>query len=323
MASDPARWLQIKHFRLIHAIMEQGQLAIAAKQLSLTQPAASRMLAEIEKIVGAPVFERHPKGMMPTPLGAVLARRAGDLLFGHDETLREIESFKAGRTGSVRVGAVTGGAVAFVVPAIQSLKAEAFGADIHVDVAPSDALMQGLVAGDYDFVLSRIPPGFDVRQFDLYRGRVEEILFLVRARHPLANREQVALADLAGFNWVIQAAGTPLRQAVEEAFLARGLPIPAEIVNTTSLLVMIAYLASSDSISPIAREVAELLGAAPSGANIVRLRMRESIVIAPYHLVVRRNHSVSPVAQRLMDLVRTRLSDFNVTEQPPTLWPQR
>lgn len=314
MTHDPARWLQIKHFRLIHAVVEHGQLAIAAKLLSLTQPAASRMLAEVEKLVGAPVFERHPKGMSPTPIGAVLARRAGDLLFGHEETLREIETFKAGRTGTVRVGAVTGGAVAFVVPAIQALKAEAAGADIHVDVAHSEALMQGLMAGDYDFVLSRIPAGYDARQYELHRGRVEEILFLVRANHPLVRHDQVALADLAGFNWVIQASGTPLRQAVEEAFLARGIPVPSEIVNTTSLLVTMAYLTSSDSVSPISREVAELLGASTPGASILPLKVRESIVISPYHLVSRRQHSNSPVAQRLMDLVRQRLSDFNTPD---------
>ena len=48
--------LQLKDFRLIQAISETGQLALAAERLAMTQPAASRMLAGIERAVGTPLF---------------------------------------------------------------------------------------------------------------------------------------------------------------------------------------------------------------------------------------------------------------------------
>ncbi len=306
--------LQIRHFRLIQAITETGQLSIAAERLSITQPAASRTLRETELLIGMPLFERHPKGMLPTPIGTVLARHATGLLHSLEETAREVRAFGAGRTGTARVGSVTGGAVAFVVPAIQALKKGIVGADIHVDIAPSDALMAGLSNGDYDFVLSRVPPGFDARHFEILRGRIEDIEFLVRPGHPLVDKTGLTLADLAGYDWVIQAPGTPLRQAVEEAFLTRGITFPTEIVNSTSLLVTIAYLWSSDAIAPVSLEVAELLGTSDTGGRLRAFKVRESIIVSPYHLIQRKNQVISPLAQRLRDLVLKALSEFNRPE---------
>jgi DNA-binding transcriptional LysR family regulator len=303
-----ANRLQLRDFRLIQAIRETGQLALAAERLAMTQPAASRMLAGIERMIGTPVFIRHPKGMTPTPVGEILARNADGLLNGLDQTLREVEAVGAGRAGTARVGSVTGGAVAFVVPAIQRLKKTAAGADIHVDVAPSDALIDGLVRGEYDFVLSRIPAGTDARQFTIRRGRVELIRFLVRDGHPLAGRGQITLGDLGGYEWVIQAPHTPMRQAVEEAFVFQGIALPNEIVNTTSLLVMIAYLASTDAIAPITREVADLLAPEVAGSGLVALDPEEPIIINPYHLISRRNQLMSPLAMQLRELVFAGLS---------------
>ena len=301
--------LQLKDFRLIQAISETGQLALAAERLAMTQPAASRMLAGIERALGTPLFLRHPKGMTPTPVGEILTRNAVALVNGMDRTLREVHAAGLGLAGTARVGAVTGGAVAFVVPAIRELKKAAAGADIHVDVASSDMLMDGLVRGEYDFVLSRIPAGTDARQFTIRRGRVEVIRFLVRSGHPLAGRTKLGLGELEGCEWVIQAAHTPMRQAVEEAFIAENVPLPGEIVNTTSLLVMIAYLASSDAIAPASREVTELMGKRGIGSGLAALDLAEPIIVSPYHLISRRNHMLSPLAIRLRELVFRKLSD--------------
>ncbi|GAB4347157.1 MAG: LysR family transcriptional regulator [Oricola sp.] len=298
-----ANRLQLKDFRLIQAIAETGQLALAAERLAMTQPAASRMLASMERQIGAPLFVRHPKGMTPTTVGEILARNADSLLRGVEQAFLEADAALAGRAGTVRVGSVTGGAVAFVVPAIRQLKKTAPGADIHVDVAPSDELIAGLVRGDYDFVLSRIPPGTDARQFAVRRGRVEVIRFLVRRGHPITARGTLKPQDLAGWEWVIQAPHTPMRQAVEETFITHGIPLPDEVVNTTSLLVMISYLAATDAIAPITREVADLLAPGDADGRFTALHLEDPIIINPYHLVALKGRAMSPLAAELRDRV--------------------
>jgi DNA-binding transcriptional LysR family regulator len=274
----------------------------------MTQPAASRLLAAIEKTLGTPVFVRHPKGMTPTPVGETLARHAVGLLNGIERTVREVDRVRSGFAGTARIGSVTGGAVAFVVPAIQELKKTASNTDIHVDVAPSDVLIEGLLNGDYDFVLSRIPAGTDARQFNIRRGRVEVLRFVVRKGHPLTGRGRIGMHDLAGFEWVIQAPPTPMRQAIEDAFVSSGVPLPGEIVNTTSLLVMISYLDATDAIAPLTQEVAELFDPDSHGSRFTALDVENPVIITPYHLIHRRDQVLSPLAERLRDLVADAIS---------------
>ena len=292
-----------KHFSLIRAVADYGQLSLAAQSLAMTQPAASRMLADIERQIGAPVFVRTPKGMEPTAIGCALARRAQNLLEEIREAAREVEAIRRGMTGTVRVGAVTGGAVGFVVPAIQALKAETETVDIHVDVAASGSLIADLLAGQLDFVLGRIPAGIDARQFSVTGMLSEEVDLLVHQSHPLANAENLTMSDLVHFPWVMQAPGAPMRQALENVFIAQGAPFPSNIVNTTSLLVMIAMLAASNAIAPMSRELSELLCRHVTGTGVTRLDVRQEISVAPYHLITLSGKRMSPIATRMRDLV--------------------
>ena len=312
MLDTPTNRLLPKHFSLIRAIAEYGQLSLAANSLAITQPAASRMLADIERHVGAPVFVRTPKGMEPTAVGSALARRARNLLEEINEAAREVDAIKRGLTGTVRVGAVTGGAVGFIVPAIQTLKAEAETADIHVDVASSGMLIADLLAGQLDFALGRIPAGIDARQFDILDARVEEVDLLVHQSHPLANASNLSVGNLVHFAWVMQAPGAPVRQAVESVFIENSAPIPSNIVNTTSLLVMIAMLASSNAIAPMSREVSDLLCRHTTGTGLCRLDVRTPIIVSPYHLLTVKGKRMTPVAARLRDLVMREFHDREI-----------
>lgn len=294
--------LQVRHYRLIHAITATGQLSLAAERLAITQPAASRNLSEIEDIVGHALFDRHPKGMTPTPIGEVLARHAGVVLDDLDEANREVEAFRAGKSGSVRIGAVTSGGVSMVVPAVQSLGEDLKHTEVHIDIGSSIDLVSRLMRGEYDFAVCRIPPGFDARDFDVRPGRVELVEFLVRSGHPLAGADRRPLSDLAGFPWVVQGRGTPMREAVEGAFEGAGVPPPSEIINTTSLLVMIAYLQSSDAISPVSQELADLVRSTNAG-GMETVILTQSIIIAPFLVIRRINRPLSPMARRLFDLV--------------------
>ncbi|MHA6264871.1 LysR family transcriptional regulator [Arenibacterium sp. CAU 1754] len=299
--------LQPRHLRLIHAIATHGQLSHAANILGMTQPSASRSLAEIERLAGAPLFERHPKGMTPTHVGEILVRHAGVILGDLEAISDELAAVRSGRAGTVRVGAVTGAAVGFVVPAIQDLKRETENPDIRVDVAPSTNLMDGLLGGKYDFVLSRLPEGIDPRLLDIQYSRAEHLDILARKDHPLSGLRHLDLRQLSGFPWIMQAPGMPIRSAVELAHVAIGLTQPRDVIDSASLLVMMAYLRTSDAISPVAREVSELI--CTSGGEGCRvLDLKSPITMPPYHLIRQSGRPLSPVTQRLFDLVVERLA---------------
>jgi DNA-binding transcriptional LysR family regulator len=307
MSAAIAQRLTIKQLRLIVAIVHTRSLSLAAQSLAVTQPSASRGLAEIERICGGAIFERHPRGMTSTPLGELLARRARNVLEELDEAAVEMARFRSGLGGIVRIGAVTGGALGYVVPVVRQLKHEAPEVELHVNVAASQELVRDLTSLRLDFALARIPPNVDAAMFDIVRAAGEAVAVMVRAEHRAAALAQVEIVELLGFDWVMQRSGAPIRAAIENALIDRGARLPVRVTSTSSLLVTIALLASSDAVAPVSHEVADLLTGGTLGPGMVALPLRERIVVDPYSLLSLRGRRLSPAARRVLDLVRTTL----------------
>lgn len=304
--------LKPAQLRLIVEIAEHRQLQMAADAVAMTQPAASRMLAEIERMAGATLFIRRPRGMDPTEAGQVVIRRARAILREMRSMTAEVQALAEGSGGTVRVGAVTGPAVGLLVPAIHMLKARSPEAMVTVDVAPSRELLRQLAAGETDFVLGRMLPEFDSRQFDVQPMRDEKLALLVRRGHPLTRAAAVTLTELADCEWIMQERGAPIREATLEAFANIGLSEPRNIVNSPSLLFMIAYLSRTDAVAAMSEEVAQLLTDAPVSADMIVLPLPREIRVSPYYLLSLKRRPLSPVAIRLRDLV---------IQQAATHWP--
>ncbi|MDU8941819.1 LysR family transcriptional regulator [Ovoidimarina sediminis] len=298
--------LNLRHLRLIHGIGETGQISLAAERMGISQPAASRSLSDIERLIGAPLFERRVRGMVPTRIGELFLHHLDTIVGELVGTIESLDAFQKGRAGGVRIGSVTGPAIGSVVPAVQALQREAPMAEISIDVAPSRELVNGLIRGDYDIVLGRIPPETDPRQFDIRRGRTEEVRLVVRAGHPLLDRGPVGLSALREFVWVTQGTGSPIRSTVEKAFLMASLPPPARVLVTASLVVTASYIRNSDAIASVTAEVSDLIVSA-TGSPLLELPLAESIVLDPYHLLAAKNRGLTPIGLRMQELLAEHL----------------
>ncbi|RDL45112.1 LysR family transcriptional regulator [Marinomonas piezotolerans] len=303
-----SKHLKLTQLRLIAIIAEYGQLSIAADELAITQPAASRMLSEIESVLGTKLFTRHAKGMEPTLVGQAICRRAHNLVVELRDLSREVEELKQGNGGSTAIGAVTGAAVGFVIPAIQQLRAIAPRAEIDINVDTSEVLVRDLIAGNNDFVVSRLPSHYNSADFEILPARTETVKLVVRQGHPLDGAEHVTLRDLSKFEWVMQSHRAPIREAVEEAFVSEKAQIPSAITNSTSLLALISILVSSNSVAPLASEVADLLMSEAVGTKLVTLKIQRRIELSPYFLLKLRGRHLSPLAHQLERLIQVELA---------------
>ncbi|MFV0385722.1 LysR family transcriptional regulator [Paracoccus sp. (in: a-proteobacteria)] len=302
------RSLRPVQLRLVSAIALHGKLGLAADACSMTVPAASRMLADMETQLGTALFTRNPKGMVATPAGHVLVRHARKLAHDIDQMAKDFVAYLDGRGGSVRIGAVTGAALAAVIPAILQMKQDAPLVDVTLDVSSSSRLMWGLDRGEYDFTLSRLGPDDYSRDFDIFPAQDEAVLLMVRKDHPLACARQVSLAQLAGFTWTMQDRGAPIRHALEIAFHEEGADLPTNLIKTASVVAIMALLRDSDIIAVVTQEVADLLLSPPYSADLVLLPTTRSITIEPYHILRPRDRVLSAAAERLLALVRAKLT---------------
>ena len=96
--------MKLQHFRDLVAIAEHGSLRAAARYLGTAQPTLTRSLSELERELGAPLFERRSKGMFATPLGQAFVRRAIAILNDVRRAKDEFEQLRGNAVGSVAVG---------------------------------------------------------------------------------------------------------------------------------------------------------------------------------------------------------------------------
>jgi len=114
------RGLKLSHLRILAALGDAGQLTGAAAAIGVSQPAASRLVAEIEQIIGHPVHERTGRGIGLTAIGRALALRASRVRMELDDAARDLVEIATGGVGHVRIGAVTGPALDRVLPALNA-----------------------------------------------------------------------------------------------------------------------------------------------------------------------------------------------------------
>ena len=96
--------MKLQNLRDVVAIAEQGSLRGAARRLGTVQPTLTRSLSELERELGAPLFERCSKGMMVTPLGQAFVRRATAILNDVRRAQEEFEQLRGNAVGLVTIG---------------------------------------------------------------------------------------------------------------------------------------------------------------------------------------------------------------------------
>jgi DNA-binding transcriptional LysR family regulator len=264
--------IRIPHLKLIVALDDYGQISAAASVMNMSQPAASRMLSEIETILEL--------------------REAG----------REIRDLRSGTGGSVSIGAVTAPAAQIIIPAIRAVRTLFPRIHINLQVETSTELAKDLLASRLDFMLARIPDDMNPRQFEAREIGIERACLVVRHGHPLLQKPSVTLAELSDMEWVMQPPGSLLNRTVERLFLAASVPLPDRIVSTSSLLMTMLMVQASDAIAPMAADVASPFFAAGKQA-LAALPIGRDITVQPYSLITLRGRQLSPAAQTVCQAV--------------------
>ncbi|MBY3186455.1 LysR family transcriptional regulator [Rhizobium laguerreae] len=296
--------LKLNHLRMIVAIEDSGQISAAAEVLNISQPAASRMLSEMESITKTSLYERVARGVVLTTFGAALARRARKILLELREASREIGELKSGKGGSVFIGAVTAPAMSLVVPAINKVRKAYPGIEINIQVETSNVLARELLAARHDFIIGRIPDDLNPRLFEVTEIGIERACLIVRSSHPLMKQKTSSLSEVRDYDWVFQPPGTLLRRTIEDVFLSRGVALPENIVNTSSLLLTCAIVCETDAIAPVAVDVAQFLASQGSNASDVRmLPIDFDINVKPYSMITAKERALPPSARLLYDII--------------------
>lgn len=237
---------QLKAFT---AIVATGSLGRAADLMNLTQPALSRTVRRLEARVGAPLFERHSKGMSLTDIGRALLPHA--TLLGREAEIarEEIDAVRGLARGTIRVGAV--GSIACLVLPLAIGRVLKKWPDLRVQVLEGvwDRLAEGLVKHEIDLALAvTLPSSEDIVAIEDCRW--EDTSCVVAAKgHPLRKKRRLTLADTSQERWAILPKGTGPFEQMQKVFTTNGLEMPNIVVETRSVTVLKSLVARSGFLS--------------------------------------------------------------------------
>lgn len=286
---------------LVH-LDEERRLARAAEVVGLTQPAASKLLRQIETTLDVKLFERHARGLVPTCYGEILIRHArvalSELRLAHEE----VAELRAGRSGKAAVGTITEPGTSLVPIAIARVKERYPDTLVRVEIDPSRPLVRRLLEGHLDLVVARL------LDTDTADGLVYEPLaadephaVIASARHPLVGRRDVGLEELIEQPWILPPPGSLVREKLAAMFLQEGLPQPSNVVEASSFPVITTLLVQSNMV--VALPESAVRSYCDTGTLTVLVR-NLPLGLGGFGLITRRNCQLSPAAGLMLGTLR-------------------
>lgn len=310
--------LKARQLALLVALADHGSLRRAAAEVAVSQPAATKLLHDLEDTLGVPLFDRHSWGMEPTLFGDTMIRCARGVLTDLAEARDELAALASGAGGKLRVGVVTGAVPRLLVPALNAVRSRAPGLKTYVLVNANEVLAAGLRQGTLDLAIGALPAREDAAELASEPLADEPLCVVGGPAHGLPRAKSALAAALAAATWVLPPAGNPLRGTVEAFFAAAGKRLPADLIETVSIVATLALLQQPRTLSALPVDLARHYGA--------RGMLRPLDIALPpgggsYALLTRANRRLSPAAQAFVEAVRAIARDGESKVTPPPRQP--
>lgn len=220
---------QINAFR---QVMRLGSVTAAARALSVSQPAVSRLIADLESNLGFPLFERRAGKVIPTPDARALASEVERMFYGMDRLERFAHDMRGLRQGHLSVATLPMVSFRILPRTLTGFLDRHAGLRVNHNVHNSPRVVDLVAAGQADIGIAQVSPGrSDVRRLLSWRT---ECVVVLPAGHSLGARDLLTPVDLAGVPMVALSQQTVTADYVTERFAAAGVALSIAVESQPS-----------------------------------------------------------------------------------------
>jgi DNA-binding transcriptional LysR family regulator len=294
------RRLKLRDLHTFLTVVQRGSMAKAASDLALTQPAVSKAVADIEHTLGVRLFDRNPQGVLTTPYGEALLKRAVGLFDDLHQTVQELEFLADPTVGELRIGCSETMMAGLVPAAIDRLRRRYPRICFEVTQLVTDSSFRALRDRAVELIVVRMSPA---REEDLDK----EILFddpinvVAGINSPWARRRRIELSELVGEPWSLMAEDASIGAVAAENLRARGLPYPSTGVKCTALQMHVSLLQTGHYLALLSDS---FLRFSAARSQMKALPVKLEVQPPPIGIAMLKNRTISPVSRLFIDALR-------------------
>ncbi len=236
--------------RALVAVSEAQNYSAAGRNIGVSQSSLYRACKDLEEYLGTVLFEKTSLGVSPSKAAQSLAR-AIKLAFNEiHQGIAEIDANNNISSGNIIVGSLPLARTCILPSAINDFTSDYPDFNISVIDGLYEDLLDHLRRGEIDVLVGalRFPtPSYDVHQETLF---FTSNVILARKGHPLTqHKTPICLTDLCQYGWVISRTNTPGRTMFEQLFTSQSHPLPVQIIEASSQMLVREILVGSDKLT--------------------------------------------------------------------------
>ena len=251
VCGNPDQKITTTQLRALVAVADAGNFSLAARSIGASQPSLHRAARDLERVLEVSLFEKTGQGISLTRAGQGLVKHVKLAFAEFKQGFSELAALQGRDTGVIVVGTMPL-ARTFILPAAINTLTRSHP-EIHVNVidGPYEDLLHGLRHGEIDVLIGALRdplPVDDVVQESLFE---DPLSIVARNGHPLSECAAIDIPDLASYSWVVPRRGTPTRAHFESLFDDNDCPMPCNMVESSSLILIRGLLLESDRLTLI------------------------------------------------------------------------
>jgi LysR family pca operon transcriptional activator len=298
--------LKLHQLRAVEAIVAQRSLLKAATVIGVTQPALTKMLHDLENMLGQRLFDRLPRGVRPTEAGLLLAQTARRILADLRRLDEALDRMIDPEGGTVALGTLPVAAAGVLPGALTRLKVAFPGIGVRLEQGRTEELLPKLAAGEIDLIVGRlyepaVPDGF--AREPLWE---EPISILARAGHPMLEGRPPTLEELRRCELILPTVSQRVGQEIETLLDLLALS-PAVSLRASSYGFIREMLHATDLVSVMPRLM--------MAGDLLRGTLR--VVPLPVHapprpagLILPRDRPLPPAGHAFVTCLRAHVAEF-------------
>ncbi|TXD36697.1 LysR family transcriptional regulator [Lujinxingia vulgaris] len=231
----------LRQLEYIVALADSGQFVEAARVCSVSQPALSKQIREVEELLGVELFERARPRVLLTGAGEEVVARARRLLLEAKELVGAARAYAGARQGTVRLGVIPTIAPYGLPGLLAKFRRLYPEVAFAIEELQTDDLLRELRLGAIDLGLLARP--FEDQGLSGPDLIVEPFVLVAPAGHPLSAPERIATDEIAGASLILMQDGHCLRDQAMDVCRLAGSP-PATTVTAASVATLVRMVES-------------------------------------------------------------------------------